>query len=214
MLWGNPSSWMVDAVISQPYLDMNWENGWGGFSRILQSCPHPLLPVARQDPFCTSSSTYLRADPTYGYTKQLFSLGCFHGCHSALLPNRSSSSRKLPELTPTKAKPGGGCPMPHHQQAGAPSSEELYPCSWCNSSCAQVSCLNDHHGEIHVSIYKTHRATPLSLGQLLTWAKTTTGHHFKEDLFHDPPRQLCVQQLVCVAPTGIKAFIQHLWRWK
>lgn len=39
MLRGNPSSWMVDAVISQPYLDMNSEKGWEGFPRILQSCP-------------------------------------------------------------------------------------------------------------------------------------------------------------------------------
>lgn len=130
---------MVDAVISQLYLDMNSEKGWEGFPRILQSCPHPLLRVARQDPLCTPFLTDPRAGPTHGYT-QLFRLGCTHGYHLALLSVSSGSIWKTPEP-----------PIPHHQQAGAPSSEELYPCGWCNSSCAQVSCLNDHHGEIQVS---------------------------------------------------------------
>lgn len=30
MLRGNPSSWMVDAIISQPYLDVDAEKGQEG----------------------------------------------------------------------------------------------------------------------------------------------------------------------------------------
>lgn len=101
MLWGNPSSWMVDVVISQPYLDMNSEKGWEGFPRILQSCPHPSFSAAKQDPLCSPFLTDLRADPTYGYTQRLCLEGS-QGHHLSLLSNSSSSSLQTPEMSPQK----------------------------------------------------------------------------------------------------------------
>lgn len=52
MLRGNPSSWIVDAIISQPYLDVDAEKGREGLLES-QSWPHPLLLGAGQDALCT-----------------------------------------------------------------------------------------------------------------------------------------------------------------
>lgn len=92
---------MVDAVISQPYLDTNSEKGWEGFPRILQSCPHPLFSLAKQDPLCSPFLTHLRAGPTRGCT-QLLCLGCTQGHHLSWLSNSGSSSLQTPEMSPQK----------------------------------------------------------------------------------------------------------------
>lgn len=83
MLRGNPSSWMVDAIISQPYLDVDEEKGWKGLLEY-QSWLHPLLLGAGQDALCTPSLRISDQTPhTIACSKSDTLMGATYPCYAA-----------------------------------------------------------------------------------------------------------------------------------
>lgn len=103
MLRGNPSSWMVDAIISQPYLDVDAEKGWKGLLEH-QSWPHPLLPGAGQDALCT---------PFLHISYQIpHMVACrhTHGCHLPQQGNVWAAEASNPSHT---VKAAGAAPAAH-----------------------------------------------------------------------------------------------------
>lgn len=118
---------MVDAVISQPYLDVDSEKAWEGFPRVSPPCPHPLLPAARQDPLCAPSLTDLRADATCGCMQQLFCPACTSGCCLSVISHRARPGEvALPQQH--LALLGGALLMKYE-----PCTSELTEFDWSNS---------------------------------------------------------------------------------